>query len=148
MAAALEAEAAMKIFDAALSLLPSWVPVVAIGVLIAIAVGGFVALKASWQAEGAARIVAADRQVVIDQKERDARLSAALIANQAAQLAELSARSQIVITRIDNAPKTNGCGPVMRDASRGLHELFAPGAGGANAGREPAAAVPRSGAGR
>jgi hypothetical protein len=131
-----------------LGLLPPWAPLAAIGLLLAGLVAGGFALRASWQAEGAARVVAADRQAVIDQKERDASLSAALIANQAAALADLSARSQVVITRIDNAPRTNGCGPVMRDASRGLQQLFAPGAGEPAAGRQPAAALPGPRAGR
>jgi hypothetical protein len=147
MAAALEEETAMKIFDMVLGLLPPWVPFAIVGVLLVAAGAGIVALKASWQAEGAAQVVAADRQAVIEQKERDARLSAALIANQAAQLAELSARAQTVITRIDHAPSTTGCGPVMRDASRGLQQLFA-GSGGSPAGRQPAAVVPGPGAGR
>lgn len=137
----------MKIFGILLGLLPPWVPFAAIGLLLVAVGAGFFALKASWQAEGAARVVAADRQAVIEQKERDAALSAALIARQAAQLADLSARAQTVIRRIDNAPRTSGCGPVMRDASRGVHDLFS-GAGGPSAGRQPAAAVHGSDSGR
>ncbi len=130
-----------------LALLPPWVPFAVVGVLLAGLVGGFFALRAAWQAEGAAKVIAADRQAVIEQKERDARLSAALIVNQAHQLAELSTRATTVISRIDHATKTTGCGPVMRDASRGLHELFG-GAGQPPAGRQPAAVLPGSGAGR
>jgi hypothetical protein len=130
-----------------LGLLPSWVPFALVGVLVAGLVGGFFALRASWQAEGAARVVAADQKALIEQQKRDAALSATLIARQAEQLAELSTRANTVIRRIDNAPVTTGCGPVMRDASRGLRELFG-GPGGAPAGRQPAAAVPGSGAGR
>jgi hypothetical protein len=137
----------VKIFDALLGVLPSWVPFAAVGVLVLGLVGGFVALKASWQAEGAARVIAADRKAVIEQQQKDARLSAELVNRQAAEIAVLQDKAQTVITRIDHAPKTTGCGPVMRDASRGMRELFN-GAGGTPAGRRPAAALPGPGAGR
>jgi hypothetical protein len=107
-----------------LDLLPPWVPFAVAGALLLGLVGGFFALKASWQAEGAARVVAADRQAVIDQKERDARLSAAIIAQQTADLAVLQKKADASLTRIYNAPKTTGCGPVMRDASHGVRELL------------------------
>ena len=135
----------MKIFGALLGVVPPWVPFAAIGLLaVGLAVGIF-ALKASWQAEGAARVIAADQKAVIEQQQKDARLSAELVARQAAEIAVLQDKAQTVITRIDNAPKTTGCGPVMRDASRGMRELF-DGAGGAPARRQPAAAVPGSAA--
>ena len=137
----------MKIFDSLIGLLPSWVPFAAIGVLAIGLAGGFFALKASWQAEGAASVIAADQKAVIEQQQRDAKLSAELVAHQATEIAALQDKAQTVITRIDNAPKTIGCGPVMRDASRGVRELFNS-AGGAPAGRRPAAAVPGSGPGR
>jgi hypothetical protein len=137
----------VKIFDTLLGFLPSWVPFAALGVLLAGLVGGFFALKASWQAEGAAQVIAANQKAVIEQQEKDARLSAGLVARQAAEIATLQDKAQTVIRRIDNAPKTTGCGPVMRDASHGVRELFG-GAGGAPAGRQPAAAVPGSGAGQ
>jgi hypothetical protein len=137
----------VKIIDTLLGFLPSWVPFAAIGVLLVGLAAGFFALKASWQTEGAARVIAADQKAVIEQQQKDARLSAELVARQAAEISTLQDKAQTVITRIDNAPKTTGCGPVMRDASRGVRELF-DGAGGASAGRQPAAAVPGSGAGR
>ncbi|HEY4170061.1 MAG TPA: hypothetical protein VGM96_24930 [Reyranella sp.] len=137
----------MKIFETLLGFLPPWVPFAAVGVLLAGLVGGFFALKASWQEEGAARVIAADQKAVIEQRQKDARLSADLVARQAAEIATLQDKAQTVITRIDNAPKTTGCGPVMRDASHGVRELF-DGTGGASAGRQPAAALPGSGAGR
>jgi hypothetical protein len=137
----------MKIFDTLLGFLPSWVPFAALGLLLAGLAGGVFALRAGWQAEGAARVIAADQKAVIEQQQKDARLSAELVAKQAVEIAALQDKAQTVITRIDNAPKTTGCGPVMRDASRGVRELF-DGAGGAPAGRQPAAAVPGSAAGR
>ena len=133
----------MKIFDTLLGVLPSWLPFAALGALALGLVSGVLALKASWRAEGAAQVIAADREAVIDQQRRDAALSAAIVARQAEQLATLSARADALVKRIDNAPKTTGCGPVMRDASRGLHELF-DSAGAAPAGRQPPAALPGS----
>ena len=126
---------------ALLALLPPWVMPAAIGVLLLALAGGTWALVAALEAKGAATVIAADQKAVIEQHEKDARLSAAIVANQAQQLAELSTRAQTVITRIDHAPQTTGCGPVMRDASRGLHELFER-PGRPQTGREPAAAVP------
>ncbi len=137
----------MKIFGALLGVLPPWVPFVAIGLLAVGLAVGFFALKGSWQAEGAARVIAADQKAVIEQQQKDARLSAELVARQAAEIAVLQDKAQTVITRIDNAPKTTGCGPVMRDASRGMRELF-DGTGGTDPGRQPAAALPGSPAGR
>jgi hypothetical protein len=134
------------IFDRLLKLLPSWVPfAVAGGLLLALAGGGY-ALWRSVKAQGAAEVVAADRQAVIDQQRRDAALSRLIVERQAARLADLEANADTIVRRIDDAPRTTGCGPVMRDASRGLHELFER-AGAAPAGRQPAAAVPGSGAG-
>jgi hypothetical protein len=137
----------VKILDTLLGFLPSWVPFAAVGALAAGLFGGFFALKASWRAEGAAQVIAADQQAVIEQQQKDARLSADLVARQAAEIATLQDKAQTVITRIDNAPETTGCGPVMRDASHGVRDLFN-GTGGADARRQPAAAVSGSGAGR
>ena len=137
----------MKIFETVLGFLPSWVPFAAVGLLLLAVGGGALALRGSWKAEGAAAVLAADKQAVIDQQRRDAELSAEIIARQQQQLTALSVKANTIVKRIDNAPTTTGCGPVMRDASRGLHELFGR-AGGADAGRQPAAAVPGPGAGQ
>jgi hypothetical protein len=132
-----------KLLGAALGMLPPWVPFAVAGVLLAGLVGGFFALKASYEAEGAAKVIAADQRAVLKQQAADAELSAALVANQAAEIAALQDKAQTVITRIDHAPTTNGCGPVMRDTSRGMHELFER-SGAAPTRREPALAVPGS----
>jgi hypothetical protein len=118
-----------KIVGGLVGLLPPWVPLAAAGVLLVALVGGFFALKASWQAEGAAKVIADDQKAVIEQQAKDAKLSAVIVANQAAEIADLQNRAQTVITRIDHAPVTTGCGPVMRDASHGVRDLF----GGAGA---------------
>lgn len=116
--------------------------------LLALSVVGLLWYRGQYEAAVAAcakeRLAAA--QAVVEQYEKDRALSASLIARQAEQLATLSARASTIQKGIDNAPKTNGCGPVMRDTSRGLHELFG-GAGSAPARRQPAATMPGSGAG-
>lgn len=96
---------------------------------------------------GANKVVLADQQAALEQQQKDAALSAGIIQKQAEQLASLSARATTVITRIDHAPSTTGCGPVMRDATRGVHDLFQQG-DPAHAGRQPAPAVPGPAAGR
>jgi hypothetical protein len=136
--------ARMSALDA---LIPPWVKFGAIALLAIGLVGGFFALKASWQAEGAAKVIAADQQAVLEQKAKDEKLSNQLVADQAAEIAALQDKAQTVVTRIVNAPSTSGCGPVMRDASHGVRELF-DGAGGKDAGRQPVAAVPGSAARR
>jgi hypothetical protein len=136
-----------SVVKALLGLLPPWLPIAAAAVLLLALVGGFFALKAAWKAEAAAQVIAADQKAVIEQKERDAALSAAIIVEQQEKLAALAAQASAIVRRIDNAPKTTQCGPVMRDASRGLHELFDR-TGAGPAGRQPAAAVPDPGTGR
>jgi hypothetical protein len=134
-----------------LAVLPPWVPFAVGGVLLAGLVGGFVALKAAWKAEGAAaaavEVEVENQKAIVAQKERDARLSTELVESQAIELASLRNRADTIITRIERVPITTGCGPVMRDASRLMRELFERG-GQPPAGRQPAAAVPGSGAGR
>lgn len=124
-----------------LGLLPPWAPLAAIGALLLVLAGGGWALYRSVKAAGAAEVIAADRQAVIERQARDAALSAELVQSQALELAGLRNRAATIITRIERVPVTTGCGPVMRDASRGLQQLFAPGGGRPPAGREPAAAV-------
>ena len=130
-----------------LGLLPPWMPIALAGVLLIALVGGFLAVPEVWQAEGAAKVIAADQKAVIEQNERDAALSAAIINQQAEQLTALAAQAGAIERRIDNAPRTTGCGPVLRDASHGVHEPLGR-AGPADAGRQPAAAVPGPGAGQ
>jgi hypothetical protein len=122
------------------ALIPSWVKLAAIGVLLVALVGAVFAIKSSWEAEGAAKIIAADQKAIAEQQAKDAKLSAEIVAKQAVELADLQNRAQTVITRIDNAPSTSGCGPVMRDASHGLRELFQR-PGGAQTGRQLAPAL-------
>jgi hypothetical protein len=114
--------------------------------LLALVGAGFVVV-AKIEAVGANKVIAANQKAVFEQQQKDAKLSADLVARQAAEIADLQTRAQTVVTRIINAPSTSGCGPVMRDASHGVRDLFL-GAGGADAGRQPAAAVPGPGAGR
>ena len=130
----------MKIFRSVLGLLPPGVPLAIIGVLLLALAAGAYSLYRSIKALGAAEVLATTREAIIKQKERDAALSAELVQRQAVELRALRNRAQTIITRIEHVPVTTGCGPVMRDASRGLHELFTD-AGGSQPGRKPAAAV-------
>jgi hypothetical protein len=136
----------MAILRPLLALLPPWAPLALAGVLLAAVAAGFFALRSAWRAEGAAQIEVANQKAIAAQKARDAALSAELVESQARELAGLRHRADTIITRIERVPVTTGCGPVMRDASRGVHELFQR-SGRPAAGREPAPAVQRSGAG-
>lgn len=123
---------------------------IALAGLLALSVTGLLWYRSQYEAEVAGRLAdrAAAQQALIEQRDRDARLSAQLIAHQAAALAALRQEAGTLVRKIDNAPQTHQCGPVMRDASRGLYELFGGGAGGPPARRQPAAGVPGPGAGR
>ncbi|UYN96597.1 MAG: hypothetical protein KIT25_06595 [Enhydrobacter sp.] len=69
-------------------------------------------------------------EAVVEQKERDAALSAALVARQAEAMRQLEANVTHQVQVIHALPRTNDCArsPAMRAASRGLRELL--GAGG------------------
>lgn len=79
--------------------------------------------------------------LVANQAREDARLSADLLARQADRLAGLNALATTHLQRIEHAAVTFGCGPVMRDSSRGVRQLFEGGSGPGNApaGSRPAA---------
>lgn len=89
-------------------------------------------------------------EAVLAQQQRDAQLSAGLVAQQADRLARLHDQTLNSLRRLADAPVTRDCGPVMRDASRSLRALFGGGAitGEKPAGSQPAAALPRPGADR
>ena len=63
---------------------------------------------------------------LIEQKERDAALSARLVANQAEALRTLEANVSQQIQVVHAQPQTNDCArsPAMRAATRGLRQLF------------------------
>lgn len=76
------------------------------------------------------------------QAAEDARLSADLLQRQADRLAQLTGQSSDLLRGIEHASVTRSCGPVMRDASRGVQSLLrggGAGPGGAAARPEPAA---------
>jgi hypothetical protein len=117
-----------------------WGKAAAAGLGLIVLAGLALRLVDALEAAGAARRDAADAKAAIAQKEADAALSAGIISRQAAALAALQDKANTALVRIENAPKTTGCGPVMRDASRSLHQLFG-NDGQPPAGRQPAAAV-------
>jgi hypothetical protein len=74
--------------------------------------------------------------------------SDAIIVQQAEALAQRAQQASTAVTRIVNAPSTSGCGPVMRDASHSVRDLFdAARRGDAQAVGGAAAAVPGPGPG-
>jgi hypothetical protein len=68
--------------------------------------------------------------------------SDAIIVEQAQALAATANRAAPVVERITHAPVTTGCGPVLRDAARGVRSILDSGGGETQAGGGPPAAVP------
>lgn len=96
---------------------------IGLGLLVALA-GAYIGWRYEEQQIGAAKVEAADAAAVIAQQKADAALSAKLVADQAAKLQALEAKANTDLQRINDAPKTSGCGPVMRDASHSVHDLL------------------------
>lgn len=105
-------------------MLPSWVPLALAGVLLAALTTGYFVWQAKEREIGRAQIEAADAKALAKQKADDAKLSADIVAKQQVALTALENKANTSIVRYVNAPKTTGCGPVMRDASHSVHELF------------------------
>jgi hypothetical protein len=124
---------------------------------LAVAAAGVQTLRLAW-AEGEisdCKLAREEERRLAEKAKADALQDAqlrsdAIVASQAEALAKTAAKAGGIIERIIHVPVTNGCGPVMRDASRGVHELFGRQAGGgaAEAERGAPAALPRPGADR
>jgi hypothetical protein len=99
-----------------LAFLPSWVPFAVVGVLLLGLIGGFFALKASYEAEGAAKVQLADRDAIIKQNAADAAESAKQISIRDKTIGELQKSAGTVREVIQNAPNTSGCGPAVGNA--------------------------------
>lgn len=108
-----------------LGFLPSWVPFAAVGLLIAGLVAGYFGWRYEERQIGAAQVVAADKQAVIEQKERDALLSANIIADQQAKLTAIdhTAGNSIQVIH-DAAPSTCPPSPKQRAASHGVRDVL------------------------
>lgn len=63
-------------------------------------------------------------EAVAAQKIADAATSAALIAQREADLAALQGQVDQLMEKVRNAPVTNSCGPVVRDAARGVRNIL------------------------
>lgn len=110
--------------SALLKLVPSWVPLALGALLLAGLTTGYFVWQAKEREIGRAQIEAADAKALAKQKADDAALSADIIAKQKIALQALQDRANTAIVRIVNAPKTTGCGPVMRDASHGVRNIL------------------------
>lgn len=67
---------------------------------------------------------AQDAQAVAAQKVADAATSAALIKQRDADEAALQDQINQLMEKVHNAPVTNSCGPVVRDAARGVRDIL------------------------
>ena len=63
-------------------------------------------------------------QAVAAQKVADAATSAAVLAERDKSLDALQGQVNSLMEKIRNAPVTNSCGPVVRDAARGVHDIL------------------------
>lgn len=115
------------------------------GVSVLIIVGLGFLLRQSYAANGALETRLATANAVIDQREKDMRLSALEIAKLAGRVQQIDATAAPVRERIIHVPVTTSCGPVVNDAAVGVQQLL-DGAGRPAAGRQPAAAVRSAGA--
>lgn len=125
---------------------------------IAVAVVGVQTLRLAWSQEKLAEIKTEfanfkgkQAELSVKQAREDMRVSAELLERQSERLAVLSGQATGELRRINDQPTTRECGPVMRDASRGVQSLIRGGGAGprdAPAGPEPTPAVRRSGPGR
>lgn len=108
-----------------LSFLPSWWPIVAIGLVLAVVSGGLALLKHSWQSEATTEQSLQDATKVIGQKQTDSKTSATLIEKRDATLTQRDALVVPVQKRIDSAPDTSDCPIVICvDAGDGVRVLI------------------------
>ncbi len=91
---------------------------------------------------GAAETKLSAANAVIEQREKDAKLSAVVVAQLSQKLTDTETKVVTVTERIYSAPITRECAqsPAMRAASDGMRELFR-GAGSPDAGRLAPAAL-------
>lgn len=78
--------------------------------------------------DGKASCEAAVAQAVAKQQAADKALSDKLLTTQKTVLETLHARSLAEQAKVANAPITRDCGPVMRDSSRSVRDIFRGGA--------------------
>ncbi len=122
-------------------LIPSWLPLAAIGVLVALL--GVQSLRLSWCQTEIAEYPAKAERAKNEALAQARRQADAIILEQAAELGALRGKSDTIIERIHRVEVTTACAqsPAMRAATRGLRELLGAGGGEAPAGRGPDAPV-------
>lgn len=98
-------------------------------ILVALVVGGYFAWAAHQRALGAAAVEIADAKALAAQKEKDAALSADLVARREARIRQLEASAQEVREVIRYVPVTNSCGPAVGNAADWVRGSLAPQAG-------------------
>lgn len=107
-----------------LSKLPvAWRVAGALGAVLA-AVVGLGVVYAKGRADGKAVIEAKVAEAVAEQERKDKELSGRLLETQRVVLDELHGRAVAELRKVNNAPITRDCGPVMRDASRGVQSVI------------------------
>ena len=117
-----------------------WVLVIVVSV---IGIGGTGWYRMEWKSEvvafGAYRYEEA--KAVAAAQEKASRLSDELIIAQAASMAVTEKTVTVYRDRIAHAPQTNSCGPVLRDAARGVLDTLQPVSGQPEAGSGAAPAM-------
>lgn len=97
--------------------LPWWLPWALGAGLIAALVGGFFTLRAAWRAEGAAQVEAQNQKAIAEQVQRDAALSAKLLAERDAQIRDIEAFADQGHETIKYVAVTRSCGPAIDRAA-------------------------------
>jgi hypothetical protein len=99
--------------------------------VVALLTFGFFQVRAAWRAEGEAKADAAAKQAIIDQKAKDAALSAQLVTQLQGQIQTLAANAAPVREEIKYVPVTKGCGPAVNRAADWVRDAL--GSGGSPA---------------
>lgn len=112
-----------------MALIPAAWKIGGVLLLLTLVVGGYFAWAAHQRALGAAAVEIADAKAVAAQKEKDAVLSAGLVAEREARIRTLEASAQQVREVIRYVPVTNSCGPAVGNAADWVRGSLAPQAG-------------------
>ncbi len=86
--------------------------------------GGALGLYFKGRADGNASCRAAVAEAVAEQERKDKELSEKLLGTQKAVLDHLHGQALAELSKVNNAPVTKDCGPVMRGASHGVRDII------------------------